>query len=132
MNIVVPQFLDEDDHIRPELLDGDALEIAKAFKSANLTTHQVRKFYDEVKRYQGRLDKPGESYKKIKPLILMLKSKAKYAATKKSNMEVFYEFIEKSINQIKYTEREEIEKKKFDAFCLFFEAIYGFAELKEK
>jgi len=131
MNIVVPQFLDKDGNIRPELLDGEARPIADAFKGARLTTHQVRRFYDEVKQYQGRLDKPGESYNKIKPLIVMLKSKAKYAVTKKSNMGVFYEFIEKSINQIK-TGGEELEKKKFDAFCLFFEAIYGFAELKEK
>ena len=59
----------------------------------------------------------------------MLKSKAKYAATKKKEMRIFYDFIEQSIKKIK-TGGEDIEKKKFNAFCLFFEAIYGFAELK--
>jgi CRISPR type III-A-associated protein Csm2 len=117
MNIVVPQFLDKDDNIRPELLDGEAQRIANAFKGAKLTTHQVRKFYDEVKQYKGRLDKPGESYKKVKPLIVMLKSKAKYAATKKNNMGVFYEFIEQSINQIKTGEEEREKRSLMPSVC---------------
>lgn len=128
MSIAVPEFLDDDGYIRPELLDSEAQAIADQLKSKKITTHQVRKFYDEVKKYKGLLDK-NESYKKIKPLIIMLKSKAKYAATKKKEMRIFYEFIKQSIDNIK-TGGEDIEKKKFNAFCLFFEAIYGFAELK--
>ena len=125
MSIAVPEFLDAEGDIRSELLDKEAQDIADQFKG--ITTHQVRKFYDEVKKYQGLLDK-NEPYKKIKPLIIMLKSKAKYA-TKKKEMRIFYEFIKHSIDNIK-TGGEDIEKKKFNAFCLFFEAIYGFAELK--
>ena len=132
MYITVPPFLDAEHNIRPELLDGEALKIAKEFKNAGLTTHQVRKFYDEVKKYQGRLDKPGESYQRVKPLIVMLKSKAKYAVnSKKKGMGTFYEFMAQSIDQIK-TGGESVEKEKFNAFCLFFEAVYGFAELKNK
>ena len=126
MSIAVPEFLDADGYIRAELLDKEAQDIAGQFK--RITTHQVRRFYDEVKKYQGLLDK-NEPYKKIKPLIIMLKSKAKYAASKKKEMRIFYEFIKQSIDNIK-TGGEDIEKKKFNAFCLFFEAIYGFAELK--
>ncbi len=126
MSIAVPEFLDADGYIRAELLDKEAQDIADQFK--RITTHQLRKFYDEVKKYQGLLDK-NEPYKKIKPLIIMLKSKAKYAATKKKEMRIFYDFIEQSIKKIK-TGGEDFEKKKFNAFCLFFEAIYGFAELK--
>lgn len=129
MSIQVNNLLDAEDNIRPDLLDKEALIIAKEFSKEKLSTHQVRKFYDEVKHYKERLDK-GESFKKIFPLIVMLKSKAKYAATKKKEMTVFYDFINQSIEKIK-TEEEEKQKKKFDAFCLFFEAVYGFAELKK-
>jgi CRISPR-associated protein Csm2 len=128
MSIAVPEFLDADGYIRAELLDKEAKDIAGQLKSKRITTHQVRKFYDEVKKYQGLLDK-NEPYKKIKPLIIMLKSKAKYASTKKPKMKIFYEFIKQSIDKIK-TGGEDIEKKKFHAFCLFFEAVYGFADLK--
>lgn len=129
MSIQVNNFLDTDQNIRPELLDKEAMDIAKEFTEKKLSTHQVRKFFDEVKHYKARIDK-GESFKKIFPLIVMLKSKAKYAATKKSEMLVFYEFIKQSIEKIK-TEDEEKQKKKFEAFCLFFEAVYGFAQLKK-
>jgi CRISPR type III-A-associated protein Csm2 len=132
MSITVPDFLDSEGYIRPELLDKEALVIAGEFKNTKgLTTHQVRRFYDEVKSYKDRLDK-GEPYKRIKPLIIMLKSKAKYAATKKpKEMSGFCDFINQSIGKIKTeTGNEVLEKKRFDAFCLFFEAIYGFAELK--
>ena len=128
MSITVLEFLDDDGYIRAELLDSEARIIAGQLKSKGITTHQVRKFYDEVKKYQGLLDK-NEPYKKIKPLIIMLKSKAKYASTKKPKMKIFYEFIKQSIDKIK-TGGEDIEKKKFHAFCLFFEAVYGFADLK--
>lgn len=129
MSITVHDFLDAEGHIRPELLDKEASDIASEFKKEKITTHQVRKFYDEVKKYQLRLNRDEDCYKEIKPLIVMLKSKAKYAATKKKEMRIFYEFIEKSINKVKEG-GEKIEKKKFKAFCLFFEAVYGFAELK--
>lgn len=131
MSITINEFLDAEGNIRPDLLDKEAQKIAGDLKN-KITTHQVRKFYDEVKKYKTLLDK-GWDYKKVKPLIVMLKSKAKYAATKnnkKNNkMGIFYEFIEQSIEKIK-AGNEETEKKNFNAFCLFFEAIYGFAELK--
>ncbi len=126
--IIVKDFLDNENNIRPELLDKEASDISGKLK--NLSTHQIRKFYDEVKNFKARLDR-GEDYKKIKPLIVMLKSKAKYAYTKNDKMKVFYHFITQSIEKIK-SEDTETEKKKFDAFCLFFEAIYGFADLKNK
>jgi CRISPR type III-A-associated protein Csm2 len=129
MNINVPDFLDDEGNIRPELLDSDARNVAGEFTSKRISTHQVRKFYDEVKKYEAIIDKDKKSYKKIKPLIIMLKSKAKYAATKQDKMQVFYTFMEQSINHIK-TGGNEIEK--FKAFCLFFEAVYGFADLKNQ
>lgn len=84
MTITVKEFLDDDGNIRPTLLDEEALEIANELSNTNLSTHQVRKFYDEVKQYKARLDK-GYDFKKILPLILMLKSKANYAYNKEKD-----------------------------------------------
>ncbi len=125
----IKDFL-ENGEIRPELLDGEALAVAKEFEKAGITTHQVRKFYDEVKRLKGRLEQENASYRRIQPLIVMLKSKAQYAAnSKKKGMHVFSDFMNKCITNVK-AETEDEEKKRFEAFCLFFEAVYGFANLK--
>jgi CRISPR type III-A-associated protein Csm2 len=125
----IANFLEKGE-IRPELLDGEALDVAKEFERAGITTHQVRKFYDEVKRLKGRLQQENASYRRIKPLVVMLKSKAQYAAnSKKKGMPVFSDFMSKCIDNLK-AETEDEERKKFDAFCLFFEAVYGFANLK--
>lgn len=135
MTIHVKEFLDSDGFIRAELLDREASEIADELSKTNLSTHQVRKFYDEVKQYKTRLDK-GDDFKKIFPLILMLKSKAKYAFSKekdnkkKDGLKLFYEFICQNIEKIKEEDAKD-KKEKFDAFCLFFEAVYGFANLKK-
>lgn len=128
MSIEFGEFLDSEGYIRPELLDKEAKDVADQLKATKLTTHQVRKFYDEVKSYKARMDR-NEDFRKIKPMIVMLKSKAKYAATRKSEMRTFYDFIAESVNKI--TQGDEAEQKaRFKAFCLFFEAVYGFSELK--
>ncbi len=128
MTIIVKDFLDDKGDIRPELLDGEAMEIAEELSKSKLSTHQVRKFFDEVKNYKARIDK-GEDFRKIMPLIVMLKSKAKYASRKKE-MNVFRDFLYKSIEKIKEDDGKD-KKEKFNAFCLFFEAVYGFANLKK-
>ena len=124
----INDFLDESGEIRPDLFDKEARDIAGEFSKEKISTHQVRKFFDEVKRYKSRLER-NESYSRLKPLIIMMKSKAHYAANKKKEMKVFAEFINQAIDKIK-TGGEEVEKKKFLAFCLLFEAVYGFADLK--
>ena len=126
-----PEFLDkETKNIRAELLDSDARKWADRLGGKNISTHQVRRFFDEVKRYKMQLKLKKVSYSKLKPQIYMLKSKAKYASHKIGAMEEFYVFMEKAINQIKRGDEEE-QKKRFEAFCDFFEAVYGFANFKK-
>jgi len=129
MRIIVKDFLDSEGKIRTELLDGEAMKIAEELSKAKLSTHQVRKFFDEVKNYKARIEK-GDDFEKIMPLIVMLKSKAKYAASRKKEMNVFRDFLYKSIDKIKEDDGKD-KKDKFNAFCLFFEAVYGFANLKK-
>jgi len=120
--------LDENESIPVELLDENAREWANKF-SRKITTHQIRRFFNEVKRYQMKLER-GDEFGHIKPLIYMLKSKASYAANKKPEMKTFARFMEKAIEEIKIGDENQQEKR-FRNFCLFFEAVYGFADLKK-
>ncbi|MHB8279468.1 MAG: type III-A CRISPR-associated protein Csm2, partial [Candidatus Humimicrobiaceae bacterium] len=60
-----------------------------------------------------------EHFKKIMPLIKMLKSKIVYASARQKNMGEFEEFIKDRIDKIK-------DKKDFKAFVLHFEAVVGY------
>jgi len=134
MKYKVPEFLTNEKKIRPALLGSEAMEIARELEGSGATTHQVRKFYDEVKKYQKRLKDTPAAYPEIKPLILMLKSKAQYAALKQpKKMNVFSDFIRESISKVVTNEDtyDKIEIERFNAFCLFFEAVYGYANLKD-
>lgn len=132
MSIFIKDFLDDNGKIRPDLLDDEALEIADKL-SGKLTTHQVRKFFDEIKSYKMKVES-GHNFQEILPLIVMLKSKAKYAfnkertAKKKEGLKLLDEFICQSVEKIKESKVEE-QRDNFLAFCLFFEAVYGFANL---
>lgn len=124
----IKEFI-KNNKIRPELLDKEAFEIAEKFEHASITTNQLRMFYDEAKKYEKALDK--KSFGDIEPLIYMLKSKAKYKKNNKiEGMDVFYDFIDQSLENIKKATDEDTKKTNYKAFCLFFEAIYGFANLK--
>ena len=122
-------FLDQNQNVRADLLDKDARDWAREL-GYKISTHQVRRFFDEVKRYKMQL-KRNVPYSRLKPQIYMLKSKAKYAAHKKNEMGRFYTFIENSIEKIKEGKDDKEQQKRFEAFCLFFEAVYGFANFKK-
>lgn len=135
------KFLNNEGKIQPELLEEQANNVAKDFEQAGMTTHQVRKFFDEVKKYkimldrfdtQRKKDKQKSVYVENKPFIFMLKSKAKNAAIRDNKMNEFYRFIDNSIGIIKNSSNIEEEMENFKAFCYFFEAIYGFAQLKSQ
>jgi CRISPR type III-A-associated protein Csm2 len=123
-------LLDPNGRMPKELLDSEAQIWAKEFSHKQISTHQVRRFFDEVKKYQRLLDAKIKEYADVRPLIYMLKSKANYAVSRDDKIEPFADFITKAINEIKKG-NEEQEKLRFKHFCLFFEAVYGFADLKK-
>lgn len=63
-----PTFLDSDGKLRAELLDTDASAWAKKF-SKKISTHQIRRFYDEVKKYEQQLSNSIKDFNDLKPLI---------------------------------------------------------------
>lgn len=129
---IFPKFVDEEGRIRPELLDTDARNQAELL--AGISTHQVRRFFDEVTRFRTRLDN-NEDYRNLQPYIYMLKAKVSYAQTRAAKRDEtafkhLKAFISKSIDQIKAEESIDKQAELFRFFCLFFEAVYGFAKLK--
>jgi len=122
-----------------DLFDGIARSIADSFvrfvdkgnykKPYGVSRTQIRRLYDEVKRFEQKLDGTDETWKKHEPFIRMIKSKLSYniarakEKAKDSDTANGYknlsEFITKGINQ---AENEE----NYRVFTALFEAVYGF------
>lgn len=116
------------------LFDSMALNIAKSFKGKNkrgqdigVTSTQLRRIFDEVKRFEQILTLQENQWKKQLPYIKMIKSKVAYsvarAAKQKSEEKGVYKnlehFISSGIDLIKTQEDYHI-------FVNLFEAAYGF------
>jgi len=122
-------FYTESGVIRRELLDQKAKQRAMSFihpkdqRQKALTSHQLRRFFGEVKSLKDRVHAFG--WEKTFPMIRMLKSKIAYTCPSggkggdKKVPDEFREYIEEMVNHV-YTERD------FEAFALSFEAVVGY------
>jgi len=86
----------------------------------NLTSAQIRKFYGEVLSIEEKL-KTLKNFDLVKPQILMLKSKAAYAANPNNRKipDSFKNWIFNMVDSIQ-------DENDFKAFKLTFEAIVGY------
>lgn len=131
--IKVPTFY-KDQKVDPELFDAQALAIAKTFIGKNgkgeaigVTSTQLRKIFDEVKRFEQLLSVGEDQFEKQLPYIKMIKSKVAYsvarAAKNKPETEKLYEnlrvFILSAIDLVK-------KEEDYHIFVSLFEAVYGF------
>lgn len=82
---------------------------------------QIRQFYDKVlKLYEKSLNANDEEYKvKIYPFVVMLKSKAAYAKTRKKVSDTFVKMINTCVEKSQ-------TRSDFETFKYFFEAVIGF------
>jgi CRISPR-associated protein Csm2 len=80
---------------------------------------QIRKFYDEVLRFDSMLKTNPNEFENILPYLKMLNAKAAYAMGRDLVSKEFRDFISTSLNQIK-------DKDDFDAFAGLFEAFMGY------
>jgi CRISPR type III-A-associated protein Csm2 len=106
--------------LRSALLTTEAKKWGEDFFNAKLTPTQLRKFYNEVKALEARIE--TTSFEENQALIGMLRSKVAYACPEKGQKkvpEIFKKFIEQCVKSIH-------SKQDFDDFVLFFEAVYGF------
>jgi len=119
------KYFDEKGNIRKGLLDREAEEKAKSFvrpgdRNSNLlTSAQLRRFYNEFKGLGKKVAAKG--FDATLPLIKMVKSKAAYSANPKKPKipRAFKDFLSENIDAIN-------QKRDFEAFMLFFEAVVGF------
>ncbi len=110
----------------PELVSKKAEEWAGDFydpqrnPKENLTSAQMRKFYGEVLAIEEKL-KVKHDFEMVYPQILMLKSKAAYAANPNNRKipDTFKNWIFKMVDSIK-------SENDFKAFKLIFEAVVGY------
>lgn len=124
------QFFDSSGVIRPELLDGEARDWALKFieppsersdKRKGLTSAQLRRFFNDAKKLQVRLQ-AKKDFTQIKPFVKMMKSKAAYACPKQGKKKIpreFKDFIDVMVDSVD-------NEKDFDAFLYCFEAVVGF------
>lgn len=114
------KFRDSNGNLRKELLTTEAEEWGGKFVNDKLTITQLRRFYNEVKALEARIE--ATSFEENQALIGMLRSKVAYACPQKGQKKVpdiFKQFIEQCVKSIN-------NGKDFKDFVLFFEAVYGF------
>jgi CRISPR-associated protein Csm2 len=109
--------------IDPDLFSTKAEDFAKSIygertQKANKPS-QIRKFYDEVLRFESILKTNPAEFDNILPYLKMLNAKAAYALGRDLVSKGFKDFISNSLNQVK-------DKDDFDAFAGLFEAFMGY------
>lgn len=131
--VTVKGFYNTDGTVKPELFDSEAQKIAASWigkngdKSIGVTSSQLRRVYDEVKRFELLLVPGSNQWEKQYAYIKLIKSKAAYTLTragkKDKSLKGLYAnlntFIASSIDLIK-TEAD------YKVFSSLFEAAYGF------
>ncbi|RMF92693.1 MAG: type III-A CRISPR-associated protein Csm2 [Candidatus Schekmanbacteria bacterium] len=101
-----------------EIADREAKKVHNAGENRNKPS-QIRKFYDEVLRYDSIIKSEQGKFEEILPYINMLKAKAAYALGRKHITEEFKELISDCLSQIH-------NKEDFDVFVNFFESFMGY------
>lgn len=113
--------------IDPDLFSSKAEKLAEAIYREQKESRggrankpsQIRKFYDEVLRFDSELKTNPAEFENKLPYIKMLNAKAAYAMARDLVSKGFKDFISASLNQIK-------DKDDFDAFTGLFEAFIGY------
>jgi len=115
--------------VKVDLFDITAEKIASGFVKDNkgVSSTQMRRLYDEVKRFDQNLDGTTETWDKNYPYIRMIKSKVSYNVARaieknRSEADVYKNlsaFIMKYIEMVK-------DEEDYHVFTALFEAVYGF------
>ncbi len=125
------QFRANDGKLDPDLFSGKAEKLAEEVFGGQLRSNgkankptQLRKFYDEVLRFDSMLkastsEKQTEEFEKLLPYLRMLNAKAAYAMGRDLVTKEFKDFLSEALMQVK-------SKDDFDIFAGLFEAFMGF------
>ena len=133
--VIISSFYQQDGKtIQPDLFDTKANEVASSFVGKNkrgdtigVTSTQLRRIFDEVKRFEQILSASPEQWNAQYPYIRMIKSKVAYqvarASKDKSEEAGIYKNLEKFLSScidLVHT------KEDYTVFVSLFEAVYGF------
>lgn len=101
-----------------------AKDIAEESDDRTNTPTQIRKFYDEILRFDSIIKTKSEEFDLLLPYIKMLNAKASYAHARESGGRPLISFKFKSFisNSLKNVNSRE----DFDVLASFFEAFMGF------
>lgn len=119
--------------IDPELFSNVAgslaKEIARESNDRTNTPTQLRKFYDEVIRFDGIIKTKPEEFDQLLPYIKMLNAKAAYAHARESGgkpliSSKFKDFISNSLKNVNSREDFDVLSSLFEAFMGFYKFEY--------
>ncbi len=106
--------------LREDIIKTEADKLGKKFSELKpeLTSSQLRKFFNEVRSLEAQVE---EKFDEQKALVFMLKSKVAYSVGKKTSKTPaeFKDFIDACIDKIN-------DEKDFKGFVKFFEAVVGY------
>lgn len=109
-----------------DLLTTDAKNWAESFASGNLSATQLRKYYNEIKAIEAKIEGEKEENKdiafgKYDAIFAMLKSRVAYDKTRlgKNFPDSFKTFVDGYVDKVK-------SFQEFTNFTLLFESILGF------
>lgn len=109
--------------LEPDLFSLTAEKLAREVKESSEKNKdkptQIRKFYDEVLRFNSIVKTTPDEFDNILPYLKMLNAKAAYAVGRKLISDKFKSFISDSLSQVK-------DKEDFDAFVGLFESFIGY------
>ncbi len=123
------KFLDDKKRIRRNLVDKKAEDTAKSITSSGkLTSHQLRRFYNEFKTLERKLDHKTanrkvdeqEAFAEVLPLVMLNIPKLLYARNRNLVPLEFVDWLQDCLDSIKD------DVKNFRAFMLHFEAVVGY------
>lgn len=123
-------FWDAKGNIREDLITTEAENIAKSFLGDGrnkLSNSQLRAFFNEIKGLNNRLADKEKNWENVYPLVLMVKSKIEYRASKDKKMAPLKNFLLKAIGYIQKENRNGKGYEAFKTFVIFFEAIVGYS-----
>jgi CRISPR type III-A-associated protein Csm2 len=129
-----PIIFREGEHRSVKLITTIAKEYAEALASGDMTQTQLRRYYNEVKALEARIEATQE-YEAQKAAIAMLKPKVAYGAAKEKSKEKRRGFLplQRIIDAgVDWATKEDSTPKHFQDFSLFFEAVVGFFRGKER
>jgi CRISPR-associated protein Csm2 len=112
--------------VNSDLFSTYAEDLAKKIADEGSKTcnkrSQIRKFYDEVLRFDTLVKKEPSAFEKLLPYLKMLNAKVAYAKGRGLISDGFKGFVSSALGQIN-------DKDDFDVFVNLFEAFMGYYRL---